>query len=73
MVYRRTLPLVKGLDQEKAKKISKLVREAFPKVKTQIQGEEVRVSAASKDDLQGVMGAIKVADLDFPISFTNYR
>ncbi len=73
MIYRKTLPLIKGLDQEKAKKISKLVREAYPKVKTQIQGEEVRISAASKDDLQGVMASLKQADLDFPISFTNYR
>ena len=63
----------KGLDQEKAKKISKTIRDSFPKVKAQIQGEEVRVSAASKDDLQAVMQLLKSQDFDFPLSFTNYR
>jgi len=63
----------KGLDQEKAKKITKSIRDAYPKVKTQIQGEEVRVSAASKDDLQGVMALLKQQDFDFPLSFQNYR
>jgi len=62
-----------GMDQEKSKQITKLLREEFPKVKTQIQGEEVRVTSNSKDDLQGVMQLIRAKDLDFPVSFTNYR
>ncbi len=70
---RWTLPFVKGLDQDKAKKITKLIRDAYPKVKAQIQGEEVRVSSASKDDLQGVMAALRGADFDFPVDFQNYR
>src|SRR5690606_2876087 len=49
------VPFKKGLDQEKAKKITALIREKYPKVKPQIQGEVVRVTASSKDDLQGVM------------------
>lgn len=63
----------KGLDQEKAKKITKVIRDAYPKAKTQIQGEEVRVSSTSKDDLQGVMNLLKQQDFDFPLSFQNYR
>ena len=70
---RWTLDFIKGLDQEKAKKITKAIRDTYPKVKAQIQGEEVRVSAASKDDLQGVMLTLKAADFDFPVDFQNYR
>lgn len=62
-----------GLDQDKAKKITTLIRDQFPKVKTQIQGDAVRVLSASKDDLQAVMQAIRAADFDFPVNFTNYR
>ena len=69
----KEVPLKQGLDQEKAKKISALIREKFAKVKPQIQGDSVRVTSASKDDLQQVMGLLKAADLNFPISFTNYR
>lgn len=67
------VPFKKGLDQEKAKKITKLIRDAYPKVKTQIQGEEVRVTSGSKDDLQAVMQLLRSQDFDFPLSFTNYR
>jgi cyclic-di-GMP-binding protein len=67
------VPFKKGLDQEKAKKITALIREQYPKVKTQIQGEEVRVTSSSKDDLQAVMQLLKSKDFDFPLSFTNYR
>lgn len=73
MIYRKTLPLIHGLDQDKAKRITKLVREHYPKVKTQIQGDVVRVSSSSKNDLQGVMAVVRQADFDFPIDFTNYR
>lgn len=73
MVYKRTLPLIQGLDQEKAKQITKLVRERYPKVKPVVQGQEIRVSSSSKDDLQGVMELLRGADFDFPLSFTNFR
>lgn len=63
----------KGLDQDKAKKITSLIRDTFPKVKTQIQGETVRVMSGSKDDLQAIMQLLKSQDFDFPLSFTNYR
>jgi cyclic-di-GMP-binding protein len=63
----------KGLDQEKAKKITALVRETYPKVKTQIQGEEVRVTSTSKNDLQDVMALLREQDFDFALQFTNFR
>ncbi len=69
----KEVPFVEGLDQDKAKKITKLLKEQFPKVKAQIQGEAVRVSSGSKDDLQAVMTAVRGADFDFVTSFTNYR
>ncbi len=67
------IPFKEGLDQDKAKKITKILRETFPKIKTQIQGEAVRISSGSKDDLQAVMQLIKNSDFDFPVTFTNYR
>lgn len=67
------IPFQRGLDQEKAKKITKLIRDDLPKIKTQIQGEEVRVTSQKKDELQSVMQLIKTKDFDFPINFTNFR
>jgi uncharacterized protein YajQ (UPF0234 family) len=63
----------KGLDQEKAKKVTALIREHFPKVKPLIQGDLVRVNSNSKDDLQAVMQLLRAQEFDFPVSFTNYR
>ncbi len=69
----KEIPFIAGLDQEKAKQITKLIREELPKIKPQIQGESVRVVSNSKDDLQNAMKLVRDYDLDFPISFTNYR
>ena len=69
----KDVPFKQGLDQEKAKKITSLIREKFPKVKTQIQGDAVRVTSGSKDDLQAVMQLLHAQDFDFPLNFTNYR
>lgn len=69
----KEVPFVEGLTQDKAKKITALIKEKFPKAKGQIQGEAVRVNSASKDELQAVMAAVKAADFDFVTSFTNYR
>lgn len=63
----------KGLDQEKAKKITSLIRDTYPKVKTQIQGQEVRATSSSKDELQSIMQLLREKDFDFPLSFTNFR
>lgn len=73
MVYKKSLPLVQGLDQEKAKRITKLIRDEYPRAKSQIQGEAVRVTSQSKDELQGIMQALRSSDLDIPLNFTNYR
>jgi len=69
----KDVPFKQGLDQEKAKKISALIRDNHPKVKSQIQGDAVRVMSSSKDDLQAVMQLLRSQDFDFPLSFTNYR
>ena len=69
----KEVPFKQGLDQEKAKKITSLLREQLPKVKTQIQGTEVRVMSPKKDELQQAMNAVQSADFDFPIHFTNFR
>lgn len=69
----KEVPFRKGLDQEKAKKITALIRAQYPKVKPLIQGDLVRVTSASKDDLQNVMQLLQAQEFDFPVSFTNYR
>lgn len=69
----KEVPFKQGLDQEKAKKITSLIREQYPKVKTQIQGDTVRVTSNNKDHLQAVMQLLKSKDFDFPLHFTNYR
>jgi hypothetical protein len=69
----KEVPFKQGLDQDKAKKLTGLIRDKFPKVKTQIQGDAVRVTSGSKDDLQAVMQLLRAADFDFPLTFTNYR
>jgi uncharacterized protein YajQ (UPF0234 family) len=69
----KTVHFKQGLNQDKAKQITKLIQGEHSKVKTQIQGDAVRVTSASKDDLQAVMTLVRSADYDFPISFTNYR
>ncbi|GAC1386563.1 MAG: YajQ family cyclic di-GMP-binding protein [Candidatus Saccharimonadales bacterium] len=69
----KEVPFLQGLDQEKAKKLTAIIRETAPKVKAQIQGVTVRVTGSSKDDLQLVMHTLQQREFDFPISFTNYR
>lgn len=69
----KEVPFVAGLDSDKAKEVGKLIRDAFPKVKPQIQGDAVRVTSSSKDDLQKVMQLVRDHEFDFPVSFTNYR
>ncbi|MBX3312175.1 MAG: YajQ family cyclic di-GMP-binding protein [Microbacteriaceae bacterium] len=72
--YRIDAALKQGIDQENAKKISKLIRDEGPKsVKSQIQGDELRVSSKSRDDLQSVIALVKGADLPIDVQFTNYR
>lgn len=69
----KEVPFIQGLDQDKAKKITALLRDKNPKTKAQIQGDTVRVTSNSKDELQGVMQTLQSQEFTFPISFTNYR
>ena len=63
-----------GISQEQAKKLGKLIRDEGPKsVKSQVMGEELRVTSKSRDDLQAVQALVKGADLDFAVQFDNYR
>lgn len=62
-----------GIAQDVAKNISKAIRDSGIKVTAQIQGEELRVSGKSKDDLQKAMNLVKGMDLPVPVQFTNYR
>ncbi|RFA18803.1 YajQ family cyclic di-GMP-binding protein [Subtercola boreus] len=72
--YRLEAELKNGIEQEAAKKISKLIRDEMPKtVKSQIQGDELRVSSKSRDDLQAVMALLKGADLEVAVQFVNFR
>ncbi len=72
--YRLAATLKEGLSSENAKKITKIIRDEAPKaVKTQITGDEVRVTSKSRDDLQTVIALLKGADLDVALQFTNYR
>jgi len=72
--FRITSTLKNGIDQENAKKISKIIRDEGPKsVKSQIQGDELRVSSKSRDDLQQLIALLRGKDLDVDLQFVNYR
>ncbi|MFI5386804.1 MAG: DUF520 family protein, partial [Fimbriimonadales bacterium] len=62
-----------GIAQDKAKALIKQIKDKGLKVNAQIQGDEVRVSAKNKDDLQKTIQFVKGLDLDYPVSFVNYR
>jgi uncharacterized protein YajQ (UPF0234 family) len=70
---RQHIGLKRGLTTEQAKELSKKIRDEFPKVKPSVQGDAVRVSGKSKDELQSVIGFLR--DLDYPaeLQFENYR
>lgn len=72
--FRITSTMKNGIDQENAKKISKIIRDEGPKsVKSQIQGDELRVSSKSRDDLQQLIALLRGKDLDVDLQFVNYR
>jgi uncharacterized protein YajQ (UPF0234 family) len=70
---RQEITLKKGISQEIAKQISKLIRDEIKKVQSSIQGDAVRVTAKSKDDLQLVIQRLKQEDFPVALQFTNYR
>jgi uncharacterized protein YajQ (UPF0234 family) len=72
--YRIEAAFKNGISSEDAKKISKIIRDEGPKsVKSQIQGDEVRVQSKSRDDLQATMALLKGKDLDVALQFVNFR
>lgn len=67
------VPFKQGLTQDDSKQITKLLREQAPKVKAQIQGDSVRVTSSSKDELQNVIALLNTTEFDFPLHYINYR
>ncbi len=70
---RQEANIVQGIDQDKAKKINKLIKDSKIKVNGSIQGDQIRVTGKNKDDLQAVISMLKQQDLGFEIQFVNYR
>ena len=72
--YRIEVKIIQGIDSDKAKAISKKIRDEGPKgIQAQIQGDQLRVSGKKKDDLQAVITLLKQADFGIALQFTNYR
>ncbi|HEV2087807.1 MAG TPA: DUF520 family protein, partial [Cryptosporangiaceae bacterium] len=72
--YKLTGKILQGIETDKAKKIAKKIRDDGPKgVQAQIQGDQLRVSAKKKDDLQAVIALLKNEDFGVALQFTNYR
>src|SRR5581483_6135925 len=70
---RQVIQLQQGISQELAKEIGKTIRDKYPKVRTQIQGDTIRVTAKSRDELQTVIALLKQKDYPVPLQFINYR
>lgn len=70
---RQSFGLKQGIDRDTARKIVKLVKDAKLKVQTQIQGDQVRVTGKKRDDLQQAIAALKAAELELPLDFSNFR
>ncbi|MFD1658848.1 YajQ family cyclic di-GMP-binding protein [Streptomyces caeni] len=72
--YKIFASIQEGISQENAKKVAKIIRDEGPKgVKAQVQGDELRVSSKSRDDLQAVIALLKSTEFDFALQFVNYR
>ncbi|KIL35703.1 hypothetical protein SD71_12500 [Cohnella kolymensis] len=70
---RQTIKMRQGIDQENAKKINIMIRDSKLKVKSQIQGDQLRVTGKTKDDLQAVMALLRGAGMPLELQFINYR
>ena len=70
---RQVIQLRRGLSQELAKKLSKTIRDQLKKVTVAIQGDALRVTGKSKDDLQAAINLLKAQDVEVPLQFENYR
>jgi uncharacterized protein YajQ (UPF0234 family) len=73
-MWKLTVALQQGISRDNAQKISKLIRDQGPKgVRTQVQGDDLRVFSKKRDDLQAVQKLVRDADYDFAVQFDNYR
>lgn len=70
---RQRAKLIQGIDKEQAKKINTIIKNSGLKVKSQIQDDQIRVTGKNRDDLQGIISAIRKADLSIDVQFINYR
>jgi uncharacterized protein YajQ (UPF0234 family) len=70
---RQTFELQQGISQDLARQITKLIRDTYPKVRAQVQGDAVRVMGKSRDELQQVIQLLKGKDFPVPLQFINYR
>ena len=70
---RQSLQVNRGISDEKARDLVKIIKKSGAKVQTQIQGDQLRVTGKKKDDLQAVIQAVKAEDVGIPLQFTNYR
>jgi uncharacterized protein YajQ (UPF0234 family) len=70
---RQRVPIAQGIPDDKIKAMNKLLRQRFKRVKSQIQGDTLRVFSASKDELQAAMAALREEDWGVPLQFVNYR
>jgi len=70
---KQLVKLRKGLSQDLAKQLSKTVRDQLKKVTVAIQGESLRITGKSKDDLQAAIQLLKAQDVEVPLQFENYR
>jgi uncharacterized protein YajQ (UPF0234 family) len=70
---RQVIQLRKGISQELGKEISKFIRDSHPKVRAQLQGDAVRVTAKSRDELQSIIASLKQKDYPVALQFINYR
>ena len=73
-IWKLTATMQQGISGDDARKIAKLIRDEGPKgVRTQVQGDELRVFSKKRDDLQACQRLIQAADYDFAVQFANYR
>ncbi|OBW95133.1 YajQ family cyclic di-GMP-binding protein [Gallibacterium anatis] len=71
--YSKETKVKQGIETDLAKKISKMIKDSKLKVQTQIQGDKIRVTGKSRDDLQSVIQLVKAAELGQPFQFNNFR
>lgn len=71
--FRQTIKLIDALDQEQIKELTKIIRNNFPKAKSLVQGDEVRIFSKSKDELQQIIQYLKNKKNNLPLRFTNFR